>query len=49
MGHYRYEALFFMEKNNMVKSLPKLEKDLPTCAAYQYGKLSRLPFQQSKA
>jgi len=48
MGHYRYEALFFMEKNNMVKGLPKLEKDLPTCAACQYGKLSRLPFQQSK-
>lgn len=33
MGHYHYEALFFMEKNKMVKGLPKLEKDLPTCAA----------------
>jgi len=49
MGHYCYEALFFMEKNNMVKGLPKLGKDFPICAACQYGKLSRLPFQQSKA
>jgi len=49
MGHYHYEALSFMEKNNMVKGLPKLGKDFPTCAACQYEKLSRLPFQQSKA
>jgi len=49
MGHYRYEALFFMERNNMLKSLPKLGKDFPTCATCQYGKLSRLPFQQNKA
>ena len=49
MGHYHYEALLFMEKNNMVKGLPKLEKDFPTCAACQFGKLSRFPFHQSKA
>ena len=33
----------------MVKGLPKLGKDFPTCVACQYEKLSRLPFQQSKA
>lgn len=49
MRHYHYEALSFMEKNNKVKDLPKLGKDFPTCATFQYGKLSRLPFQQSKA
>jgi hypothetical protein len=38
-----------MEKNNKVKGLPKLGKDFPICVAYQYGKLSRLSFQQSKA
>lgn len=40
---------FFMKKNKMVKGLPKLENDFSTCATCQYGKLSRFPFQQSKA
>ena len=31
MGHYLYEALSFMKKNNKVKGLPKLGKDFPTC------------------
>jgi hypothetical protein len=40
MWHYRYGALFFMEKNNMVKSLPKLEKDLCCLSIWKAVKTS---------
>lgn len=33
-----------MKKTQMVRGLPDLEKDLPMCAACQYGKQTRLPF-----
>lgn len=49
LGHFHHDALIFMKKNNLAKGLPELEEDLPTCAACQYGKQSRLPFPQSTA
>ena len=49
LGHFHHATLLFMKKNNLVNGLPKLEEELPTCAACQYGKQTRLPFQQNKA
>ena len=49
MGHFHHSALLFMKKNELVKDLPEFEEELPTCAACQYGKLSRFPFQQNNA
>jgi hypothetical protein len=37
-----------MKKNNLVKGLPDLEEELPSCAACQYGKQTRLLFPQNK-
>ena len=49
LGHFHHDALIFMKKNNLAKGLPELEEELPTCAACQYGKQTRLPFPQNKA
>ena len=49
LGHFHHKALLFMKKNNLGEGLPELEEELPTCAACQYGKLTRLPFPQNKA
>ena len=49
LGHFHHAALLFMKKNNLVKGLPELEDEPLKCVAYQYGKQTRLPFQQSKA
>ncbi|KAM7516070.1 hypothetical protein LguiA_005653 [Lonicera macranthoides] len=48
LGHFHHAALLFMKKNNMVKGLPELEDEPPKCAACQYGKQTRLPFEQNK-
>lgn len=47
-GHFHHSALIFMMKNNMVKGLPNIEEELPTCIASQNGKETRLPFTQNK-
>ena len=33
-----------MKKNQLAIGLPNLNKNFPTCIAYQYGKQSKLPF-----
>ncbi|KAM7489733.1 hypothetical protein LguiB_027217 [Lonicera macranthoides] len=48
LGHFHHAALLFMKKNNMVKGLPELEDEPPKCVACQYGKQTRLPFEQNK-
>ena len=40
--------LWHKKKNNMVTGLPELEEELSKCAACQYMKQTRLPFQQNK-
>ena len=49
LGHFHHTALLFMKKNNLGEGLPELEEELPTCAAFQYGKQTRLPFPKNKA
>ena len=44
--HY-HDAILFMKENQLTKGLPILEKNLPACEAYRYGKQTRLPFQNS--
>ncbi|WVZ15253.1 hypothetical protein V8G54_012819 [Vigna mungo] len=48
LGHFHHSALIFMKKNNMVRGLPDIEVESPTCIACQYGKQTRLPFPQNK-
>ncbi|RVX05492.1 hypothetical protein CK203_013571 [Vitis vinifera] len=49
LGHFHHITLLFMKKNNLGEGLPKLEVKPSTCVACQYGKQTRLPFQQNKA
>ena len=49
LGHFHHTTLLFMKKNNLGEGLPKLEVKPSTCVACQYGKQTRLPFQQNKA
>ncbi|XP_074379364.1 retrovirus-related Pol polyprotein from transposon TNT 1-94 isoform X2 [Apium graveolens] len=49
LGHFHHAAILFMEKNNMARGLPALGEEPPKCVACQYGKQSRLPFQQNSA
>ncbi|KAH9665623.1 hypothetical protein KPL70_020385 [Citrus sinensis] len=37
LGHFHHIALLYMKKNNLVKSLPKLEEEPPECAAYNWS------------
>ena len=48
LGHFHHAALLFMKKNNIVKDMPELDDLPPKCVACQYGKQTRLPFQQNK-
>ncbi|KAH9780091.1 hypothetical protein KPL71_007943 [Citrus sinensis] len=49
LGHFHHITLLYMKKNNLVKDLPELEEESSRCAACQYGKQTRIPFQQNKA
>ena len=49
LGHFHHTTLLFMKKNNLGEGLPELEEELPTCAACQYRKQTRLPFPRNKA
>ncbi|KAJ8633087.1 hypothetical protein MRB53_026423 [Persea americana] len=49
LGHIHHTTLLFMKKNNLGEGLPELEEELPTCAACQHGKQTRLHFPQNKA
>ena len=48
LGHFYHITLLYMKNNNLVKGLPELEEESPKCAACQYGKQTRIPFQQNK-
>ncbi|KAL9437169.1 hypothetical protein AB3S75_023085 [Citrus x aurantiifolia] len=49
LGHFHHIALLYRKNNNLVKGLPELEEESPKCAAYQYGKQTRIPFQPNKS
>ncbi|KAL8128314.1 hypothetical protein AgCh_015053 [Apium graveolens] len=38
MGHFHNNGLLYLKENNLVRGLPKLEKELAECATCQYGK-----------
>ncbi|KAH9724151.1 hypothetical protein KPL70_007382 [Citrus sinensis] len=49
LGHFHHITLLYMKKNNLVKDLPELKDESSRCVACQYGKQTRILFQQNKA
>ncbi|KAL9432140.1 hypothetical protein AB3S75_027207 [Citrus x aurantiifolia] len=49
LSHFHHITLLYMKKNNLVKGLPELEEESPKYATCQYGKKTRILFQQNKA
>lgn len=47
LGHFHHAAVLNMQRKELVRGLPHLDSELPSCEACQYGKLTRLPFKQS--
>uniref|UniRef100_M1C8D2 Uncharacterized protein n=1 Tax=Solanum tuberosum TaxID=4113 RepID=M1C8D2_SOLTU len=47
LRYFHHDAILFMKENQLAEGLPSLEKNLPACEACQYGKQTRLPFQNS--
>ncbi|KAL8093594.1 hypothetical protein AgCh_035470 [Apium graveolens] len=46
MGHFHHAALLNMQRKDLAIGLPHIESELPDCNSCQYGKQTRLPFQQ---
>ena len=49
LGHVSYQSLNYLQKNDMVKTLPVIETDQKVCEICQFGKQTRLPFPSSQA
>ncbi|KAH0633032.1 hypothetical protein KY284_035818 [Solanum tuberosum] len=47
LGHFHHDAILFIKENQLAEGLQSIEKNLPACEACQYGKQTRLPFQNS--
>jgi hypothetical protein len=47
LGHFYHAGLMYMQKHNLVRSVPKLENKSTNCATCQYGKQARKPFPQT--
>lgn len=47
MGHFHHAALLNLQKKDLAIGLPHIESELPNCNSCQYGKQTRLPFQQA--
>ena len=46
LGHFHHVGLMYMQKHNLVRSVPQLENKSTNCAACQYGKQARKHFLQ---
>ena len=49
LGHVSYKSLNYLQKNDMVKTLPVIETDQKVCEICQFGKQTRLPFPSGQA
>lgn len=49
MGHFNYNALNYLQRNERVLDMPVVEACSDVCEICQLGKLSRLPFPINKA
>ena len=46
LGHFHHPAILNMQKKELVRGLPHIELNLPSCKACHFGKQAKLPFQK---
>ena len=44
LGHFHHDVVLYLKKNQIAEGLSDLEKNLPICDAYQYGRKTKLSF-----
>ena len=49
LSHFHHITQLYTKKNNLVKGLSELEEESPKYASCQYGKKTKILFQQNKA